>query len=101
MKAILRFHSKVTLIHSGSGDPAIAELKVWEVPRSDHYPEGLKYSMFLVRSGDGQIIVGLDNHRPKGPHAHVGREERPYRFEGTDKLVEDFWRIVELEGYET
>jgi len=101
MKAALRFHRKVTLMHSRSGVLAVAELKVWEVPGSDHYPVGLKYSMFLVRSADGQIIVGFDNHRPKGPHLHIGGEELPYLFEGTEKLVEDFWRFVAAEGYET
>lgn len=99
MKAVLRFQRKLTLVHSQSGEIAIAELKVWDVPRSAHYPEGLKYSLFLVARESGCVVVGFDNHKPKGPHLHQREVELPYQFLDVESLVEDFWRRVEREGF--
>ena len=100
MKARLRFHQKITLIRSASLEVAIAEIKVLEVPQSAHYPEGLKYSLFLVLKEDGQVLLGFDNHKPKGPHMHLGKEERPYDFTSMEQMVEDFWRLARKEGFE-
>jgi hypothetical protein len=99
MKATLRFSSKLTLLNGETSDVAIAELKVWDVPKSDHYPEGLKYRLFLVAKESGLVIVGFDNHKPKGPHLHYRGEERDYTFRGVERLIEDFWRWVEREGF--
>jgi hypothetical protein len=99
VKATLRFQRKVTLIHGRSMEVAVAELKVWDVPVSAHYPEGLKYSMFLVAKESGQVIVGFDNHKPKGPHLHHHGKEVAYEFRGVDKLIEDFWHWAEKEGF--
>jgi len=51
MKATLLFHEKRILEHERGGEIAIAELKVWRIPKSRHYPEGRKFSLFLVVSG--------------------------------------------------
>jgi hypothetical protein len=72
---------------------------VIEVPKSTHYPGGLKYSMFLVVKESGQVLVGFDNHKPKGPHLHHYEKETPYEFKGVDQLVEDFWDMVRKEGF--
>lgn len=98
MKARLRYHSKVTLIHRSGDRAAVAELKVWEVGESVHYPDGLKYGMFLVQPETGEIVFGLDNHKPKGPHLHLNGREEPYEFTTVDSLIEDFWRIAAEKG---
>lgn len=98
-KATLIYHSKVNVIHKRTDEVAIAELKVWEVPESDDFPEGLKYSAFLVAKESGRVIVGFDNHKPKGPHLHQGDEEILYDFRGTDELIDDFWSLVSKEGF--
>ena len=56
--------------------------------RSVQYPEGFKYSFFAVRNG--VVLVGYDNHTPKGHHRHVGATEEAYEFAGLDKLRADF-----------
>jgi hypothetical protein len=99
VKATLQFQRKVTLIHARSTEVAVAELKVWNVPHSAHYPEGLKYSLFLVAKQSGRVIVGFDNHKPKGPHLHHEGKELLYAFSNVDTLVEDFWNWVKKEGF--
>ena len=97
--ATLLFHSKVQVIHRSSEEVAVAELKVWEVPVSTHYPEGRKFSLFLVWKEAGEVIIGFDNHKPKGPHLHkLGREET-YEFKDEGQLIEDFWSLVRMEGF--
>jgi hypothetical protein len=78
---------------------AVAELKVWDVPSSPHYPEGLKYSMFLVAKESGRVIVGFDNHKPKGPHLHHDGKELAYEFSDVEALLDDFWHWVKKEGF--
>ena len=50
MVAALLYYSKVQLLHAKSEAVAIAEAKVWKVPKSKDYPDGIKYSLFLVLS---------------------------------------------------
>ena len=64
------------------------EFTVWQVTRSAQYPEGFKYSFFAVRNG--VVVVGYDNHTPKGHHRHFGGMEEAYEFAGLDKLRADF-----------
>ncbi len=68
---------------------AFAELILWELPApvsgSTH---GYKYRLALVASGI--CVLRYDNEAGKGDHVHVGAEERPYRFEGVDRLLADF-----------
>ncbi len=64
------------------------------------YPEGIKFSLFLVSRSTSKVIFGIDNHRPKGPHLHTGEKESKYEFRGVDHLVEEFWDRVRKEGFE-
>lgn len=73
-------------------------MKVWVVPRSEHYPTGRKFSLFFVV--DGEIVIGIDNHKPKGPHLHLGGVELEYAFTSIGRLVEDFWDWVGKAGFE-
>ena len=99
MKAKLKYHRKLTLIHGTTNEVAVAELKVYEVPSAQHYPDGLKFSMFLVLKDSGRVLLGFDNHKPKGPHLHLHDREIPYEYNGIDRLVEDFWRFAKKEGF--
>ena len=85
-------------MNSSTGEIAIAELKVWKVPKSQHYEIGKKFSLFLVLRG--RVIVGIDNHKPKGPHLHLGGEEVAYRYLDDDQLLKDFWDLVRKAGFE-
>jgi hypothetical protein len=82
-KAMRIFHEKIRMVEG-----IVVELTVWQVTRSAQYPEGFKYSFFAVRNG--VILVGYDNHRPKGHHRHFGGKEGVYEFAGLDKLRADF-----------
>ncbi len=77
---------------------AVAELKIWKIPKSKDYPSGIKYSLFVVC--DGSIIFGFDNHKPKGPHLHLGENELPYDFKSESKLLVDFWDLTKKAGFE-
>lgn len=101
MKAQLQYHRKVSVIHRTSQETGVCELKVWKVAESAYYPEGIKFSLFLVSRATGSVVVGIDNHKPKGPHLHEGRRESAYEFSGVGPLVDDFWERVKREGYET
>ena len=93
MKATLVLHEK-RLVASAT---AIAELKVWQVPRSRDYPTARKFSLFFIV--DGEVVVGIDNHKPKGPHLHVGGREEPYVFTTVEQLLDDFWALVRKAGF--
>lgn len=99
MSSTLLYRSKLTLIHTTSKMVGICEIKIWKINDSKSYPLGLKYSLFCVESASGKIIVGFDNHFPKGPHKHIGEIEEPYHYVNDDLLVEDFWREVGIRGF--
>ena len=100
MSAVLLYHSKLTLIHSETKMIAISELKVWEVDDLYSCPEGIKYSLFCIDRITGKIIIGLDNHKPKGPHKHINGKEELYSFSNYEKLVNDFWIEVKRQGFD-
>jgi hypothetical protein len=95
VKATLLFHEKRLV--EGGGSIGVAALEVWEVPRSTHFPTGRKFRLFFVV--DGVVLVGFDNHKPKGPHLHIGSREVPYAFTNVEQLVDDFWNLVRKAGY--
>lgn len=98
--ATLVYHSKVQLLHKTSEAVAIAEAKVWKVPKSKDYPDGVKYSLFLVLKETGEVIVGFDNHKPKGHHLHRHGREEGHEVQNVDTLVEEFWDLVKEEGFQ-
>lgn len=99
MKAHLIFHRKDRVWTVFDSDEAVLEISFFEVPKSGRYPEGLKYSLFLVLRETGRVLVGFDNHFPKGPHVHLRTEEYGYRFVDIQTLMRDFQRAARLEGY--
>jgi len=71
----------------------IEEVKVWSVPVSEKYPEGIRFRLALVR-GTGEIALLYDNHWPKGPHVHGGGTQAPYQFKSVEQLLKDFLEHV-------
>jgi hypothetical protein len=69
------------------------------LPVSSKYPDGIKYSLYCVEAESKEVIVGIDNHHPKGHHIHFGDEEEFYFFEGIEKLIDDFYSFVKIRGY--
>jgi hypothetical protein len=84
-KAELVIHQKIRTTNG-----VVVEVKVWRVAKSVHFPEGFKYSFYAVLAGE--VLVGYDNHAPKGHHRHIEGREDPYLFRGVDRLRDDFAR---------
>lgn len=99
MKATLLYHSKITLVHRQTDMVAIAELKVWRVGKTKDFLEGLKYSLFLVEKASGVVLVGFDNHKPKGHHLHLKDVEHTYDFSDVATLIDDFWNHAKELGF--
>ena len=97
MSASQILHQKVTLEHKNGKRLAIFEMIVWRIPKSKDFPEGLKYRAWL--SENGETVFGFDNHKPKGPHLHVGDTEIGYLFRGIDVLLQDIRAMIEKEGF--
>jgi hypothetical protein len=98
VKAEPVFKEKRMLSNQITGAAAVAELKIWNVPKSKDYPEGRKFSLFLVSGGE--VVVGIDNHKPKGPHLHLGNRELAYLYRDEKSLLEDFWDFARKAGFE-
>jgi hypothetical protein len=98
MKAELVWHEKRLVASKKIEGLAVAEIKIWKVPVSSNYPDGRKYSLFLIL--EGNVLLGIDNHKPKGPHLHLEGQELPYEYKNDDYLITDFWERVRKAGFE-
>jgi len=82
-----------------SASGLIHAISVWRVPRSERYPEGLRYRLALVDSKTGSVLLLFDNHWPKGHHVHRGTKEHPHPFVSLEHLVREFRKESdEIEG---
>ena len=97
MKATEILREKLILEHRGGIRLAVFEFVIWRVPVDRAYPEGIKYRAWLSESG--QTIFGFDNHKPKGPHLHVGDREVGYVFRGLQALKKDVIAMIRHEGF--
>jgi hypothetical protein len=95
----LLLYRKLTVFHPEFNIEAVCEVKIWQLAESQKYPFGFKYSLFCVNKITKKIVVGFDNHFPKGPHIHIGNNEVPYIFMGHEKLIDDFWDAVIARGF--
>lgn len=98
MKAEALFREKRIVFNRRTEEVAFAEIKIWGLPKTAHYPLGKKFSLFLI--SDGKVVIGIDNHKPKGPHLHMGNQEVPFEYSNDTKLLSDFWNLVRKAGYE-
>lgn len=90
-------HQKMALKHRDGKRLAILEFVVWQVPKSNDYPEGHKFRAWL--SEGGKTLFGLDNHRPKGPHLHIREVEVGYVYRGLEALKADIVAMIDKEGF--
>ncbi len=97
MKATEIFRQKTVLKHKDGKRLAIFEVAIFKIPVSVHYPEGIKYRAWF--SEGGRTVFGFDNHKPKGPHLHIGEEEVGYVFRGIKELRADAEAMIEKAGF--
>ncbi|MDG5777644.1 DUF6516 family protein [Haloarculaceae archaeon H-GB2-1] len=78
------------------------EVTAWQVPESDRYPEGIKYSMQYGNAA-GETILRYDNFpdHPDAAHHHKHVADGAVEdvdFEGLRQLFEDFKDEVNAHG---
>lgn len=88
MKARLLFYHKAWV-----QGRFVIEMTIHDVGRSKTYPQGIKYGL-ICKDITNEHFVLFDNHHPKGPHYHIGRQEFSYLFSNEDQLIEDFKQTV-------
>ena len=89
MRAILLLRERLVL-----GERRFADIVIWRGPSSVRgSSHTLKYSLAFVV--DDVCVLRFDNEAGKGDHKHIGEREVPYAFQGTDRLIEDFWTEVD------
>ena len=89
MKADLLLNQRV-VIHEN----AFVEMVVWHVPESVCGSQhDYKYRLGYVVNG--QCVLRFDNEAGKGDHYHRDNEEFVYCFISLDRLLKDFWRLVD------
>lgn len=75
------------------GQNGFIEVRMCEIPKSAHFPEGVKYSLSYVEGG--LCILRYDNERAKGHHMHFMENEERVEFQDIDSLVEKFEKQVD------
>lgn len=96
---VLIHHQKFYIAHKlDIHKQAVVELKIWKVS-DKRYPERIKYSLFCIDLESKKIIVGMDNHHPKGHHIHLNEEENIYFYTNPEQLIEDFFILISKAGF--
>jgi hypothetical protein len=67
------------------------------VPETRDYRDSIKYRAWP--SVEGATIFGFENHKPKGPHLHIGDEEVGYAYRGLTQLLEDILAMIWKKGF--
>jgi hypothetical protein len=73
----------------------LAETVIWQVEPNTRQPDGVRYRLAFVRSGETHAAVRYDNHHPKGHHRYVEGREEPCAFTDPERLIEDFQADME------
>jgi hypothetical protein len=97
MKASKVLRQKIILRHQDGLTLGIFEFVVWKVPMTKDYTDGTKYRAWL--SVEGDTVFGFDNHKPKGPHLHIGDREIGYVYRGLSQLRADIVAMIKKEGF--
>lgn len=88
MKAELVYHVREYLT-----EDSFLEIKIWQVPRNEEKPHGIKYSFVYIVQGER--LIGYDNYEQKGDHRHFLGKETSYKFVNLEKLWKDFKKDIE------
>jgi len=97
VKAEEIFRQKLVLNHVSVDRIAIFEIVIWKVPTTKDDPDSIKYRAWLSEAG--RTLFGFDNHKPKGPHLHIGNNEVGYVFRGLDALRKDIAAMIRKAGF--
>lgn len=73
-------------------EDSFVEFRVYSVPKSTNFPDGVKYSMSFVHKNE--CILRYDNERGKGHHKHFKGEESKIEFKSMKELMKKFLNDV-------
>jgi len=71
----------------------LIEIVAWECPKSDFYPEGVKYSFTFVHKN--KRVIAFDNFNNEGHHKHFFEKKEPYNFKSLEETANQFFKAVE------
>ena len=83
MSTQLIFHEKKI-----TKEADIIEIKIWRVPKTSEFPEGIKYSLIFIHGFTR--VLGYDNEHGKGHHKHVYDIESKIHFKNWRDLIKRF-----------
>ncbi len=69
------------------------EIAAWKVPKSDFYPEGIKYSFTFVHENKREIA--FDNYNNEVHHKHHLNKKEAYNFKSLEETSNQFFKLVE------
>ena len=72
----------------------IIEFVAWRVPKSEHYPEGLKYSFVFIING--KRTIAYDNFNNERHHRHYLGKKELYKFVSLIETRKAFMKDVEV-----
>ena len=72
---------------------SLIEIVAWKIPKSNFYPEGIKYSFTFVHNN--KRTIAFDNFNNEGHHKHYLDKKEPYKFKSLDETSDQFFKLVE------
>ncbi len=69
------------------------EIVAWRVPKSENYPEGIKYSFTFVHKNNR--IIAFDNFNNEGHHKHYFDKKEAYYFKSLEETSSLFFKLIE------
>lgn len=87
---VILLHKSKDVLNSG----LVKEVVIWQVPKSTHYPQGIRYRLVIADPVWKKVLLLFDNHAPKGPHWHDKKgQEHIYKFISVERLIEEFKKM--------
>jgi len=79
-------------------DGSVTDIRIWQVPKSVAFPEGIKYAFYFIGPPpEREVVVGYDNHHAKGHHRHAGNVESVVTTPSVSALLRRFRGEVSAE----
>jgi hypothetical protein len=70
----------------------LIEIVAWQVPKSEFYPEGVKYSFTFIHKD--KRVIAFDNFNNEGHHKHHFDKKEPYKFKSLEETADQFFILT-------
>ncbi len=71
----------------------LVEIAAWKVPKSEFYPEGIKYSFAFVHKD--KRVIAFDNYNNEGHYRHYFNKKEACSFKSLEETSNKFFRLIE------